>query len=207
MTRSTLRLLAALAGGLAVLLLAATPAGAHGGPGQVEVTSTSRDGDQVTLTVHLKYVEDGHGVPDATVTAVVDDGTPVPMEDGAEEGDYTVTVRAAEEATIRVTSVEPATSLELPAPSADETPTTTSEPTGSTTASTEAETTTTSTEATDESGEEPATTEAAAAPTDDAEGGDGGGSSSGLIIGAVVAIVAAAGVVAALVLRKKPADT
>jgi hypothetical protein len=132
-----IRALAALLGLAAVLLLAATPAGAHGGEGQVEVSSITRDGDDVTVVARLTYLEDGHGVPDATVTVVVGDGTPVPMEPGTEEGDYQVTVPADEGATIRVTSVEPATTVEATAPAAEETSTT-----GETSTTTTAETTT-----------------------------------------------------------------
>ncbi|HEV7722175.1 MAG TPA: hypothetical protein VGO60_12870 [Iamia sp.] len=188
--------LAALLGSLAaVLLLAAPPAGAHGGPGEMEITSITRSGDDVTVTVHLIFTGDGDGVPDATVTVVVDDGLPVTMEPGAEEGDYTVTVPADDGAAIRVTSVEPATTAEGSAPAAGATETTA----GSTTTP-EASTTT--------SGEDPPTTQAPAdtapepngideAPDDD---GGGGGSTAVLVVVAVV-IVAALG--AAFYLRRK----
>jgi dipeptidyl aminopeptidase/acylaminoacyl peptidase len=194
----TTRTLAALLGLAAVLLLAASPAGAHGGEGQVEITSITRDGDDVTVVAHLIYVEDGHGVPDATVTVVVDDGTPVPMAAGAEEGDYEVTVPAPAGAAIRVTSVEPATTAETAAPAAEEETTTTTEA-----STTTAETTTTVNPTTgdvepadgDEDGS--ATTPAPADSDDD-------GGISPIVIGAIVAVVVAVGVTAAILLWKKP---
>jgi len=194
----TIRALAALLGVAAVLLLSAGPTGAHGGEGEAEITSITRSGDDVTVVAHVIYVEDGHGVPDATVTVVVDDGTPVPMAAGAEEGDYEVTVAAPPGAAIRVTSVEPATTAEVAAPPAEEATTTTE---ASTTTS-EAETTT---EAPADGDEDAATTTPTPVP-DDADSDDDGGISP-IVIGAIVAVVAAVGVMAAILLWKKPDGT
>ncbi len=202
MNRSPLRPLVALLGLLAVLTLAAVPAGAHGGDGEISVTMT-RTGDQVTVDAHLTYVADGHGVPDATVTVVVDDDTPVPMEAGAEEGDYTATVTAAPGASIRVTSVEPATSFEGTAPEATATSTTDTAPTESSTTTTEATTTTVAAASTTE---QPAATTSGDATRDETDDEDGDGN-TGLLVGGIVAIVAAAGVLAVVMLRKKPEDT
>ncbi len=203
--------LAAL-GVLATLLVLAAPAGAHGGEGEAEITSITRDGDQVTVVAHVRYIEDGHGVPDATVTVVVDDGTPVPMEAGAEEGDYTATVAAGPGAAIRVTSVEPATTAEGTAPAAADDPATTEASTGSdptTTATTDAGTTDDTTddgagsadEGSADGGEDGAT---APSPASDDEGSDDG--ISPVVIGAIVAVVLAAVVTGAILLTKKPTD-
>lgn len=186
------RLLTAVLAPLAVLVLAGAPAAAHGGPGEMEITSITRDGDDVTVAVRLIFTGDGDGVPDATVTVVVDDGTPVPMEAGTEEGDYQATVTAAEGATIRVTSVEPPTTAEGTAPAADET------------ATTEAGSTTTADETTTEA---PATTEADATttptPVPDEVTSDDDGGISPVVIGAVVAVVLAAIAMAVILLGKK----
>ena len=110
------RALAALGAAVALLLCTGPAALAHGGEGQMEVTSITRDGDQVTVAVHLIAIDDGHGLPDATVTVVVGDATAVPMEPGAEDGDYQATVVAEAGAPIRITSVEPPTTAEATAP-------------------------------------------------------------------------------------------
>lgn len=199
-TTTTARTGLALLGLVAALLLGAAPVGAHGGEGRSEITSITRSGGDVTVVARITYVEDGHGVPDATVTVVVDDGTPVPMEPGAEEGEYQATVPAPEGAAIRVTSVEPATSAEATAPAAADETTTTSATAGETT------TTAAETLATDPSS--PADDDA---PLDDdevpepnaldeaPEGGRGN-----LIVIAVIAVVVVAALVAAFVLRRKP---
>lgn len=193
-----MKTLISLLGVLAAVLLAAVPVGAHGGDGQSEITSVTRDGDEVTVVAHISYVADGHGVPDATVTVVVDDGTPVPMDPGAEEGDYQATVTAPPGATIRVTSVEPATSAEVAAPDTEE-PTTTAAP--ETTETTEAPTTT-APEPTAVDGDDEASTPATTADDVDDDSDDSDGSP---ILIAVIAIVVVAAVVAAIVLRRKPA--
>lgn len=182
---------------LAVILLAATPASAHGGDGEVTVTTSREDGgDEVTVLARVIYVDDGHGVPDATVTVVVDDGTPTPMEAGATEGDYTATVTAAAGATIRVTSVEPATSTEVAAPEVDA-PSTTTEATTTTEAPTSTEAPTTTGVPADEE-------DAAVAPTAATDEADDDGGSAGLVVGGVVAVLVVAGVIAAVLLRRKP---
>ena len=190
-------LLAATALALVALvsMIATTPAGAHGGEGQVDVTSLTRDGDNVTVTVHVIYIADGHGVPEATVTLVVDGGTPVPMGPGAADGDYTATVPAPSGAAMRITSVEPAVTVEATAP---ETPPTT----------TEAPTSTTTTASTDTS--DPATTEdtpavdeaAAAGPSDpDASSDDG---TSAVLVGGLIALVVIVGAAVAFIVLRKP---
>lgn len=186
----------------AVLLLAGTPATAHGGEGEIEITSMVRTGLHVVLDVRLTYVEDGHGVPDATVTAVVDDGVPRPMEPGEEEGDYTIRIAAPPGTTIRVTSVEPATTVEAPAPDGDVTPTV---PTTEAPEATEAESTTTTAAAEDEGAAADDEESAPAGPEDAAADDDDGGISP-VLIGAIVAVLAAAAVAAALLLRKPKPD-
>jgi hypothetical protein len=193
---------------LATFLLLAAPAGAHGGEGEVEITSVTRDGDQVTVVAHVRYLEDGHGVPDATVTVVVDDGTPVPMEAGAEEGDYTATVAAPPGAAVRVTSVEPAATAEGTAPEAADDPGTTDTTAGPDPTTTAATDGTTADGATDEGTTDGGTAddEATTTPTPvaDDDGSDGG--ISPVVIGAIVAVVLAAVVTGAILLTRKPSD-
>lgn len=126
---------ALLAAGLAMVLGAADPAAAHGGDAEMTVTLT-RTGEDVEAIVTLIYVDDGHGVPDATVTVVVDDGTPTTMTAGAEEGEYLATVTADPGTTLRFTSVDPPASVTETAPAAEEPadPGSTTAPTPDTTA-------------------------------------------------------------------------
>lgn len=183
--------------GLAVLLWAAPAAHAHGGEGQMEVTSITRDGDEVTVAVHLIAVDDGHGLPDATVTVVVGEATPVPMEPGAQDGDYQVTVVASEGAPIRVTSVEPPTTAEATAPPMVE-------ETTSTVTTTAPETTTTAETS-------PTTTpeQQAADPIDDQEidaGTDDGGTNLALVGAAIAVVVALVAMGVILLGRKRDPD-
>lgn len=174
--------------------LVSTAAGAHEGEGQLDLVSATRvDGNAVDLVVMLTFVGDGHGVPDATVTAVVGEAAAVPLTSGVEEGQYQGTVVAPAGSTIRVTSVEPVVTLELPAP----------DPSASTTSAvpspppTEAPTT----------AEASPTTTSGATPTDGrlAEGpgrvdDQDDGLSTGILVavGAGVVAVAAAGIWVAL---------
>jgi hypothetical protein len=194
------RLLAA--GGLvvasaSVLVGASVPAAAHGGEGKAEVTTT-RSGDDVAVSVRITYEGDGHGVPGATVTVVVDDGTPSEMAAGPEEGVYEATIRAEPGATIRVTSVDPATSTEVLAPEAAEpVPTTAAE---ATTPSSTTETESTTTPTADEESSAPVTERTSSASDDDS-------GSNTVVIVAIAAVLLAAIVAALIVFRKTPADT
>lgn len=201
MTRPrSLRLSIALAvAAMAVVALVGSPAGAHGGEGEMAVDSSVREGDAVTFTVRITYVDDGHGVPDATVTAVVvgGSGAPTSFAPTAEEGVYTGTVAVAPGATVRFTSVEPATSTEVVAPEAASTtaPPTTTTPT-TTTPSTTAPATTVPT-TTDE-------TDDAAAPiaaTDD----DDDSSSTPLVLGAIAIAIVALGLGTVVLARRRAA--
>lgn len=165
------------------LALGAGPAGAHGGDGQMELVSAVRDGDSVDLTVRLTYVDDGHGVPDATVTAVVGEAAAVPLEPAGEEGNYQGTVVAPPGATIRVTSVDPVVTLDVAAPDAG--PTTT---TATSTTTTTAEPTTTA----------PPTTGATTAPSPPQSGAVIVDEDDGLPTGVVVALGAGVAAVAAV---------
>lgn len=192
-TRALHRGLAAALAGLATLLLfAASPASAHGGEGQIEITSMTRQGSDVTVVAHVIYIADGHGVPDATVTVVVGDATPVVMEPGAADGDYQATVAAAEGDVIRVTSVEPEVSTEATAPPPDET-TTTSEATTTSSLTTEPQTT-------EPIGEDDASapTTTTPAPDDDSDGGG-----NAVVIVAVLVVLVAAVVTAAILLTNR----
>ena len=209
------RVLTAVLAPLAVLVLAGAPAAAHGGEGVIEVTSITRSGPVVTVDAHLRYVEDGHGVPDATVTVVVDEGTPIPMDPGPEEGDYTAAVPAPPGAAIRVTSVEPATTVDAVAPEVDDTPTTTeaapdTTEEGSTTTeegspTTEADSTTSAAPDTTEADDDEATTTPTPVPDEGASDDDGG--ISPIVIGAIVAVVLAAVVMAVILLGKRTPPT
>ena len=183
----------ALAGLLALSGVGA-PAAAHGGDGVLEVVTTIRDGDDVFVRVRLTYEADGHGIPDATVTAVIDGETPVPLAAEEQEGLYSGAVPAQPGDVIRISSVEPATSVEVDAPALEEEfPVLPSgeEATSTTTAPT---TEATTTEADDET--------AAPATVTDEGGSDDDTNALPLVLGGV----AVAGLVAglAVVLTRKP---
>ena len=187
----------ALAGLLALSGVGA-PAAAHGGDGVLEVVTTIRDGDDVFVRVRLTYEADGHGIPDATVTAVIDGETPVPLAAEEQEGLYSGAVPAQPGDVIRISSVEPATSVEVDAPALEEEfPVLPSgeEATSTTTAPTTEATTTT--EADDET--------AAPATVTDEGGSDDDTNALPLVLGGV----AVAGLVAGLAVvltRKSPKD-
>lgn len=198
MTRPLLRTLAVLLAGLALLLGFGAPAAAHGGEGQAEVTSLGRDGDQVTVVIRLTWVGDSDGVPNATVTAVVGDATPVPMTAGAAPGDYTVTLAAAPGETIQITSASPAVTVEVPAPDAAPVETTAPAET-TTTETTTTETAPTTTEAT-------TGTDATTDPDTEAEAADGSDDdNSTLLVVGVMGLLAVAIAGAVVVMWKKPA--
>ena len=131
---------------LTSVLVAAPPSSAHEGQGTIEVSSSTPAGD-FTLRYQLKvtYVTDGHGSPDATVTATVVDPsgarTPVPFTKGGEDGIYegAVTYPAAGNWTVRFTSLRPTATLErleevaAPAPASVAASTTTAATTSDTT--------------------------------------------------------------------------
>lgn len=97
----------------------APAAGAHGGPGTLEVVSTEpqADGTSVKVTVQLAFAKDGHPAADATVTVVgeLEGGgaapafTPVTLTASGPEGQYSGVVPIPSPGTwnLRVTSVEP----------------------------------------------------------------------------------------------------
>jgi hypothetical protein len=125
---------------LCILVLSVgSVATAHEGDGRLEVLqATPGDGATVDYQVRLTYVADGHGAPEATVTAVAEQPgatatAPVQLQAGAEEGLYTgtVTFPSPGDWTVRFTSVTPAATLEqaqavtAPATTATTTPSTT----------------------------------------------------------------------------------
>ena len=135
---------------LCTLVLALGPvAAAHEGDGRLEVLQAvpRRQEVAVDYQVRLTYVADGHGAPDATVTAVVEQpgapaAAPVQLSAGAEEGLYagTVTFPGPGDWTVRFTSVTPAATLEQAQAVVATGPTATRPPpTASTTVSTAAE--------------------------------------------------------------------
>jgi hypothetical protein len=103
-----------------LFLCVGSAAAAHEGDGRLEVVQASPgDGTTVDYQVRLTYVADGHGAPDATVTAVAEQPAatatvPVQLQPGAEEGLYagTVTFPSPGDWTVRFTSVTPAATLE-----------------------------------------------------------------------------------------------
>lgn len=202
-TGALMRALAALTGLGAVFLLASAPASAHGGEGKVEIIALTRQGADVTVVAHVIYLADGHGVPDATVTVVVGESTPVVMEPGAGEGDYQATVPAAEGDVIRVTSVEPEVSTEATAPPVAAATTTTSEAATTTSTITEAPS---SGAAVDERQEAAATTPTPVLTGETDDGSDG--STNVVVIVAILVVLVAAGAMVAILLanRKPPAD-
>jgi hypothetical protein len=159
------------------------PAGAHEGPGVLELLSAEPAGPMaVTYRVRLTYRSDGHAATGATVTVVAEQPggaatTPVLMAPEGDEGVYAATVRFSGPGawTVRVTAVSPPATLErleeLSAP-----------PTTTTVATTTTVTTTT-------------TGPATAVPAGSARGAGGGGGP-----GTSAAVVAAAVVAAALAL-------
>ena len=134
------KLLATLALLLTTLALA-PPAAAHEGEGAIDVIRSEPAGG-LALRYELKvsFVADGHGAPDATVTATVVDPagarTPVPFTKVREDGTYegTVTVPAPGTWTVRFTALRPTATLErpeeiaAPATTADTAATTTDRP-------------------------------------------------------------------------------
>lgn len=164
-----------------------SPALAHGGDGAIEVVTTIRAGDDVQITVRLTFVADGHGIPDATVTAVVEGQTPVPLEADDQEGLYSGAVPAQPGDVIRISSVEPPTSVELEAPALeDEFPALPSGP--------EVTATTTEPDATTTTGADEAPDDEDAAPATVTEDDDGDGSSAlPIVIGGVVVVGLVAG--------------
>lgn len=111
------RLLALLLGALVVVVLS-PPAAAHEGAGVIEVVDASSGEQAITYRVRVSFVADGHGAPEATVTATpVQDGaarTPVPLQATGDEGIYagTVSFPGGGAWTVRFTSIRPSATTE-----------------------------------------------------------------------------------------------
>lgn len=143
-------LLATLA--TALLLIAGTsgPATGHEGEGALEVLAAEPSGPlEVDYRVRLTYVADGHGAPDATVTAAPQGPAgaaappPTPLAATDEEGVYAATVRFPSPGawTVRFTAVTPPATVERAetvAPPPTTTTTTTTAPSTTSTTSTTA---------------------------------------------------------------------
>ena len=117
----------ALAAVAFLVLVPTLPASAHGGPGKIEVLSTTPrpDGASVDVKVRLTFAEDGDAVDAATVTVtgeLVGAGgtspafTPVTLAAGEEAGTFagTVALPSAGNWSLRITSVEPPASVTVP---------------------------------------------------------------------------------------------
>ena len=190
------RRLAALSGLGALLLMvvlavvAASPASAHGDEGVLQVVSATPSGTSSVVTVKLTYENDGEPVADATVTVAGDNGagselTPVTMQPGATDGDFTATVDfpAPGTWTLRVTSVKPEAALTLTQAIASDPQVTTEAAGGSGPA---AEGSTTITTDTVDGGVPEITAEAASAQDEDS------GSPVWWIVGGIAAVAAVA---------------
>ena len=184
------RLLALLVLG-AVTLLGATPAGAHGDDGTLEVLDAvpTPAGDEVTYTVELTYANDGDPVDGAIVSATVR-GPGGPQEPLAAasigEGWYAVPIRFPGPGrwTVTFAAVEPAATLEVTYEVPATPPSTTTAPPATTT-----------------------TAPAESDPTivdDDTDLDDG--PPAGLIVGAVLAGAALVGAAVILFLRRRSSD-
>ncbi len=107
---------------VALAAVATAPAtAAHEGEGTIEVVAATPEGDlSVRYQLRVTFVADGHGAPDATVTATVVDPagarTPVAFTKGTEDGIYegTGTYPAAGTWATRFTSLRPTSTLERP---------------------------------------------------------------------------------------------
>ena len=98
---------------LVVWVPAAPPAGAHGGPAELQVVVVEPGPQSVRVEVRVVYVNDGHGVDDAAVTVAGESGgvqlTPVLLEPTGVEGTYAGVVGLPTPGTwtLRATSAEP----------------------------------------------------------------------------------------------------
>jgi hypothetical protein len=107
---------------VAGFVLSGGSASGHEGEGRLEVVATEPAGDlTVRYRVRSVFVADGHGAPEATVTATVIDPqsprTPVALSRSGEDGIYegTVTFPAAGAWKVRFTSLRPTATLEIDA--------------------------------------------------------------------------------------------
>lgn len=124
---------------VAVLVAADRPAAPHEGAGAIEVVRSDAAGDlTVRYRLRVTFVDDGHGAPEATVTATVLDATgprtPVAFARAEEDGVYegTVTYPAPGPWTVRFTSIRPTGSIEHPEQVAAPATTTTAAPSDTT---------------------------------------------------------------------------
>jgi hypothetical protein len=184
--------------GLAVVLGAASPATAHEGPGILTMETDTPTGTSHRYVVRLVWENDGHPAARATTitaTPVAPGGaaqTPVTMTAVDDDGRFEGTVDLVEPGrwTVRITSINPVSTMEVPVDVAPPATTTTTAPT--TTTADPPPTTDTDTDA-----DEPVDTEDAASRTDD----DGGGLGAGAVAAGV--LVALALVAAAFFVRSK----
>ena len=149
-----------LAGGMLVaastllLLLGASPAGAHTDTGTFSATRAEPNGTgSFTIDLLLTYDNDGHGAEDASLTVTVQGPTggpvPVTMAPGDRAGAYTgdVAVETTGEYTVTAASTEPeaattftfAVAAPAPTTTAAEAPTTTAADSDTTTTAAEGE--------------------------------------------------------------------
>lgn len=100
-----------------------SPAAAHDDAGQIALVGTGIGVEAMTgdFVVDVSFQNDGHGAPAATVTLVAEDGAgnrigPVAMSATQPDGRYagSLTFPAPGAWTVRVTSLSPSASLEVP---------------------------------------------------------------------------------------------
>jgi YtkA-like len=191
--KRVITLVAVVLGGLALVVGAASAAGAHGGPGVLEVEAAHPTSTGVHYIVALTYENDGDAATGATVTATPispsgEEGaaaTLAPAEEGTYEGP--VDMPDPGQWTVRFESTEPPATLERTA--------------------TISETTTTTTPTTGADGESEGFAPADDGTGDSAAGDDDSGSDSmPILLIVVAAAVAIGGVVTALriVARNRP---
>lgn len=198
--RLTAALALALVGGVALLgWLAATPAGAHEGPGILVMESDTPTGTSHRYVVRLTWENDGHPAARTTtinLTPTGPDGaaqTPVPMTAVDDDGRFEATVDMAQPGAwkVRFTALNPSANVEVDVAVAP--PTTTTAPT--TTAPTEPPATT-EPEVDDVDAEE-------ASSTQDDPGSDSSSGGGPIVVGVLVIVAVAAGGALAIAYRSK----
>ena len=201
MTRPARRLLVALATALVALTALAGPAGAHEGPGILEMESDTPTGTSHRYVIRLTWENDGHPAARTTtitLTPIAPGGaaqTPVPMTAVDDDGRFEASVDLAQPGAwkVRFTALNPSANVEVDVTVAP--PTTTTTAPATTTTEAPAETT-----GPDESVDAQETS-----ATDD-PGSDNTSGGGPLIIGVLAVVAVAAGGTLAIFYRSKRGD-
>lgn len=197
--RLTAALALALVGGIALLgSLAASPAGAHEGPGILVMESDTPTGTSHRYVVRLTWENDGHPAARTTtinLTPTGPDGaarTPVPMTAVDDDGRFEATVDMAQPGAwkVRFTALNPSANVEVDVAVAP--PTTTTAPASTTTEAPS----TTAPEADEVDAEE-------AVASQDDPGSDTSSGGGPIVIGVLVVVAVAASAALAVAYRSK----